>query len=84
MKMKIDMDEYQLLVDCDSEGCIAVIAGNIGLDDGSIRDLSNAECEAAGKKHECLIDELVAAELAQRQRDNDMDDAAERAERWAA
>ena len=75
MRSLIEMDEYALLAEIDGDGIVTVIAGNIGLDDGTIRNMTDEECEAAEKKHQCLIEEILLAKRKKAQ-DDDRADAA--------
>jgi len=77
MQTTIEMDEYHLIAEVDMDGNIMVIGGSIDDGDGIVRDLTEAECEAAERKHECLIEEIVMRELRQADADNRADDAIE-------
>lgn len=76
--LQITLDEYDLVVEfCRFDVEWFVVSGDVGLEDQTVRDLTEDECEQVGKKHECLIDELVRAKAEEMHDDDLADDAIE-------
>lgn len=89
MKIEIEFDEYVLQVESSNfDGAVSVLSGTRWDDQAEQSvDLTDDECEAAGRKHETMIDIHVNRAIASARRDDQADQAAERAESregWAA